>query len=118
VKDRFSDQRLLLVTGFVFSNGKFIFSRKGNTITVTGIVEQKISDPFDWKKGSVRSFGFGLEIRHDDMLWLEKHAKAKPFLVRSVWRRKLSWKLQIVHDPKTGTKRIVGVGRPNWSDAK
>ncbi|MHA1572289.1 MAG: hypothetical protein ACTSWM_10735, partial [Alphaproteobacteria bacterium] len=118
VKDRFSDQRLLLINGHVFSNGKFTFSRKGNIITVTGMVEQKISDPFDWKKGSVRLFGFGVEIRHDDMLWLEKYAKAKPFEVRSVWRRKLSWKLKIVHDPNTGARRIVGVGRPNWSDAK
>ena len=118
MRDKFADQRLLLINGHVFSNGKFSFSRKGNIITVTGEVEQKISDPFDWKKGSVRSFGFGLEIRHDDMLWLQKHAKAKPFLVRSVWQRKLSWKLQIVHDPKTGARRIVGIGKPQWSDAK
>ncbi len=66
----------------------------------------------------MRSFGFGLEIRHDDMLWLQKCAKAKPFLVRSVWRRKLSWKLRIVHDPNTGARRIVGVGQPQWGDAK
>ncbi len=118
VKDRFSDQRLLLVNGHVFSKGRFIFSRKGNIVTVIGVVEQKISDPFDWKKGSVRSFGFGLEIRHDDMLWLQKHAKAKPFEVRSVWRRKLSWKLRIVRDPNAGARRIVGVGKPQWSDAK
>ncbi len=71
-----------------------------------------------WGADEVSSFGFGLEIRHDDMLWLEKHAKAKPFLVRSVWRRKLSWKLQIVRDPATGAKRIVGVGQPRWSDIK
>ena len=117
-KDRFADQRLLLINGHIFSKGQFTFSRKGNIITVSGMVEQKISDPFDWKKGSVRSFGFGVEIRHDDMLWLEKYAKAKPFLVRSVWRRKLSWKLKIVRDPSTGGQRIVGVGRPQWSDAK
>ena len=72
----------------------------------------------DWGAGEVSSFGFGLEIRHDDMLWLEKHGKAKPFEVRSLWRRKFTWRLRIVRDPATGVKRIVGVGNPQWTDAK
>ena len=81
-------------------------------------VEQKISDPFEWKAGKVTSLGFGQKIKHDDMIWLEKFGKAKPFEVRSVWRRKITWRLKIVRDPKTGAKRIVGVGQPQWSDAK
>ena len=71
-----------------------------------------------WGADEVSSFGFGLEIRHDDMLWLEKHAKAKPFLVRSVWRRKLVWRLRIIRNPKTGKYQLIGDGQPNWADAK
>ena len=51
------------------------------------MVENKISDPFDWNPGQVSLFGFGQKINHDDMIWLEKHGKAKPFEVRSGWRR-------------------------------
>ena len=117
-KDKLSDHRLLLGTGFIKANGKFSFTRNGNSIEVTGVVQQKISDPFDWNPGQVTSFGLGQKIIHDDMIWLEKHGKAKPFEVRSVWQRKVTWRLQIVRDPATGAKRIVGVGQPKWNDAK
>jgi len=54
----------------------------------------------------------------DDLIWLEKHSTAKPFEVRSVWRRKLIWRLRIVRDPNTGAEHIIGLGKPQWVDEK
>ena len=121
VKDRSSDHRLLLGTGFIKSKGKFTFTRYGNSIEVTGVVGQKISDPFDFhsgKKFEFQKYGFKEVVESDEMIWLAKYGKAKPFEVRSVWRRKFTWRLRIVRDPATGAKRIVGVGKPQWTDAK
>jgi hypothetical protein len=44
--------------------------------------------------------------------------KAKVFEVRSVWRRKFTWRLRIVRDPNTHAEEIIGVGKPRWVDAK
>jgi len=55
---------------------------------------------------------------YDDMIWLEKYGKAKVFEVRSVWRRKFTWRLRIVREPNTGEEAIIGVGNPRWVDAK
>ena len=121
VRDKTSDHRLLLGDGFIKASGAFTFARRGNMIEVTGSVENKISDPFDWTPGRVNKFekyGIKREIRHDDMIKLQRYGKAKPFTVRSVWRRKITWRLKIVRDPNTGKNRLVGVGRPRWSDSK
>jgi len=41
-----------------------------------------------------------------------------PFEVRSVWRRKFTWRLRIVRDPVTDAEHIIGVGKPQWVDEK
>jgi len=116
-KDKFSDHRLLLGKGVIRATGKFIYTRNGDGIRVTGMVEQKISDPFDFTSGRFFTAP-GERISHDDMIWLDKHGKAKIFEVRSIWRRKFTWRLRIVRDPISREEQIIGVGKPRWTDAK
>jgi len=54
----------------------------------------------------------------DSMKGLAKHGKAKVFEVRSIWRRKMIWRLRITHDRQSGEIQIVGVGQPKWADVK
>ena len=112
---KLDDQKLLIRNSHIFGDGKFTFTRKGNIIEVSGIVEHKILDPFTFSPDRVNRFPGGQTLVHNDMLFLQKHTKAKPFTVRSIWHRKMTMRLQIVRDPSTGAQRIVGVGKPRWS---
>lgn len=116
-KDETSDHHLLLGTGYVSSRGRFEFTRKGNSIEVRGVVDQKIDDPFDWNKGQVTRFG-AYEIRHDDMILLSRFGKARVFTVRSDWRRAFTGRIRIEPDVQSGQNRILGLEAARWTDAK
>jgi len=115
-EDRFSDHRLLLGNGFIRATGNFTFSRKGSTIEINGVIENRIRDPFDFTKGRVTRFLPGVEVRHDDMIRLEQHGRAKRFMVRSTWRRRIEGRLRIVPIPGTKSSRLVWIGRPKWTN--
>jgi hypothetical protein len=115
-RDRFSDHRLLLGNGFIRANGRFTFSRNGSIIEVTGVIENRIRDPFDFEEGRVARFLPGIEVRHDDMIKLEQHGRAKTFMVRSTWRRRIKGRLRIVPIPGTKSSRLVWIGSPEWTD--
>jgi len=114
--DRFSDHRLLLGNGYIRAKGNSSFSRKGSIIEVNGVIENRIRDPFDFEKGRVTRFLPGIEVRHDDMIRLEQHGRAKRFMVRSTWRRRIKGRLRIVPIPGTKSSRLVWIGRPEWTD--
>jgi hypothetical protein len=98
---RFDDHRLLIRSSNVRGDGTLTFTRKGNFIEVTGI----------------NRFPFGERLVHNDMLWLQSNGRAKPFVVRSVWRRKVVARIRIAKDLNTGETRIVGfASKPRWSD--
>ena len=116
-----TDHRLLLGNGFIKASGKFTFTRKGNIIEVRGTAVHKVNDPFDWTPGRVNKFekaGIKLEIRHDEMIKLQKYGKAKPFIVRSVWRRNFVGRIRIEQIPGTNRIRIIGFESSRWTDAK
>ncbi|QQV03159.1 MULTISPECIES: hypothetical protein [Chryseobacterium] len=85
------------------SKGKFTLSRKGNTITISGSVENRWHDPYNWNAGmSAYIPGFG-DVSDDDGNYLIEYGNARPFLLESKWKYNVS-----------GTIII----RPYWFDSK
>ncbi|SEH49679.1 hypothetical protein, partial [Chryseobacterium culicis] len=85
------------------SKGSFTLSRKGNTITVSGSVENRWYDPYNWNAGmSAYIPGFG-DVSDDDGNYLVEYGNARPFLLESKWKSTVS-----------GTITI----RPYWFDSK
>ncbi|KQK24803.1 hypothetical protein AR438_14385 [Chryseobacterium aquaticum] len=85
------------------SKGKFTLSRKGNTITISGSVENRWHDPYNWNAGmSAYIPGFG-DVSDDDGNYLIEYGNARPFLLESKWKYNVS-----------GTIII----RPYWFDYK
>ncbi|HUT50638.1 MAG TPA: peptidoglycan-binding domain-containing protein [Alphaproteobacteria bacterium] len=115
-RNRFSDHRLLLGNGSIRANGTFTFSRKGNIIEVTGVIENRIRDPFDFTEGQVARFFPRISVRHDDMIRLEQHGRAKTFIIRSTWRRRIKGRLRIVPIPGTKSSQLVWIDRAEWTD--
>ncbi len=79
----------------VTSNGIFRLKRTGKSITITGEVDIKWQDPYDWHEGlSAYIPGFG-DISDEDALFLQKYGKAKPFKMESYWKYDASGNIKI-----------------------
>lgn len=77
-------------TSTITSTGKFTLTRRGDKITITGSVDHKWHDPYDWHAGLTAYIpGFG-SISDADALLLQKHRGAKPFDMESSWTQKFS----------------------------
>ncbi len=77
-------------TSTITSTGSFELHKKGNTITVTGSVEHRWWDPYDWHPGLKANVpGHGV-ISDADAKLLEKHRGAKPFDMEAKWTQKVT----------------------------
>jgi peptidoglycan hydrolase-like protein with peptidoglycan-binding domain len=115
---KFSDLRLASGTSNIKGIGRFRFTRKGNIIRVTGTIQQNWRDVFDFTPGAkteLRIEGMGMTVDHDEMIFLHRMGRAKPFRMRSTWNRAVTGEIRIAKDPRTGKDRIVGVTL-KWAD--
>ncbi|MEJ2119813.1 MAG: peptidoglycan-binding domain-containing protein [Alphaproteobacteria bacterium] len=98
--------------------GSFSFTRKGNTIYVTGIIDQKWRDKFDFEPGKVIEIpyeGSPVRVITDELIFLRGVGKARTFQQRSSWQRRVVGQIEIVRNPKTGKEQIGGVAL-KWAD--
>ncbi|WP_331236634.1 eCIS core domain-containing protein [Natronorarus salvus] len=77
-------------TSTITSTGTFTLTRSGDTTTITGTVEHRWWDPYDWHAGLVAFVpGFGT-ISDDDALLLQQHRGAGPFDMEATWTQTVS----------------------------
>jgi len=92
--------------------GNFSFARKGNTIHVAGTIEQNWRDKFDFAPGKtihLPSKDVGVKVVTDELIFLRGVGKARPFQLRSTWRRRVAGEIQVAKNPNTGKNEVVGV---------
>jgi hypothetical protein len=98
--------------------GNFRFTRKGNTIYVTGTIDQNWRDKFDFEPGKVIEIpyeGSPVRVITDELIFLRGVGKARTFQQRSSWQRRVVGQIEIVRNPKTGKEQIGGVAL-KWAD--
>jgi Putative peptidoglycan binding domain len=98
--------------------GNFSFTRKGNTIYVTGTIDQNWRDKFDFEPGQVFEIpkeGSPVKIITDELIFLRGVGKARIFQQRSSWQRRVVGQIEITTDPETGKQQIGGVAL-KWVD--
>jgi Putative peptidoglycan binding domain len=102
----------------VKGTGNFSFTRKGNTVYVTGVIDQNWHDKFDFEPGRVLEIPFqGSPIRvvTDELIFLQGVGKARVFQQRSTWQRRVTGKIEITTDHETG-KEHIGKVALKWAD--
>lgn len=98
--------------------GNFSFTRKGNTIHVTGTIDQNWRDKFDFEPGRVIEIpvkGSPVRVVTDELIFLRGVGKARTFQQRSSWRRRVVGQIEISRNPKTGKEQVGGVAL-KWAD--
>ncbi|HBZ30503.1 MAG TPA: hypothetical protein DEO56_07925 [Nitrosomonas nitrosa] len=74
-------------TSTITSTGSFTLSRSGNEVSITGSVNHRWWDPYDWHAGlSAYIPGFG-SISDSDALLLKEHRGAASFDMESTWEQ-------------------------------
>ena len=73
----------------VTSYGEFKLSRKGCRITITGDLDHRWWDPYDWHNGlDAYVPGFG-RVKDSEALFLENNGRGKSFMMESWWTQSL-----------------------------
>ena len=117
-RDKISDFYNLSKDSNVKGIGSFSFTRKSNTIHVTGTIQQNWRDTYDFAPGQTFRFppiGPAVEVKSDDLIFLHRMGKARPFQLRSSWRRQVVGEIRIVRNPRTGREEMGGVTL-KWAD--
>jgi RHS repeat-associated protein len=77
------------------STGKFTLSRKGDKVTVSGTVQNKWFDPYDWNEGMGAYIpGFGT-VSDDDGIFLKDNGNARDYRLESNWKSTVSGTIEI-----------------------
>ena len=77
-------------TSHIHSTGTFELRRVGKFVTISGTVEHRWVDAWDWHQGMVANVpGFGA-ISDNDGLLMQHHRGARPFDMEATWSRNLS----------------------------
>jgi hypothetical protein len=76
------------------STGTFTLSRKGNIVTITGTVDNKWHDPYDWHAGLTAFVPGHGNVSDSDALLLQKYRGAKPFEMESTWKSNLKGSIE------------------------
>lgn len=118
-----SDHGNLFGDGHIKATAELTFTRRGGIIEVSGFVNQRIRDVYDWKPGQVfefelpdvfpvsripREFRPKVTIKSDELIFLHKFGRARTFVTKSAWKRKITRRIRVATDPKTGKLRILG----------
>ena len=83
-------------TSTIHSVGNFQLRRKGNLISISGTVNHRWYDPYDWHAGLgalIPGTGF---VSDSDALLLKKHRGAKDFLMESTWSQTVVGEVKII----------------------
>ena len=73
----------------VTSYGEFKLSRKGCKITITGDLDHRWWDPYDWHNGlDAYVPGFG-RVKDSEALFLENNGRGRSFMMESWWTQSL-----------------------------
>jgi len=116
--DKFTDFFNLSKDSTIKGFGNFSFSRNGNTIRVTGTIEQNWRDTFDFAPGRTIHLPIkevGVKVETDELIFLRGVGKARPFQLRSAWRRRVTGQIRVAKNPNTGKNEIVEVTL-KWAD--
>jgi hypothetical protein len=118
-RDKITDFYNLSKDSNVKGIGNFSFTRKGNTIHVTGTIQQNWRDTYDFAPGQTFRFPprspVYIEVKSDDLIFLYRMGKARPFQLRSSWQRQVVGQIRIVRNPQTG-KEEIGSLTLKWAD--
>ena len=84
-------------TSTITSTGAFTLTRNGDTVTISGSVNHRWWDPYDWH-ANLSAFipGHG-SISDADALLLQRYRQAMPFLMESNWTQTLSGTIEIIN---------------------